>query len=169
MEHQYVHTYGRVRLQPLVKEEIEKTRILRNKTRNGFIDARIIAPEEQEAWFCGYLENPSELMFSVYLLRTEEWIGTAALISIDPAHASAEYARLMIDKAAVHENGLGYDTNMAIRGVCFDILGFKRLHLSVYEDNIPVIKNYLKAGITVCGRTEDSTGRQMLLMEETRN
>lgn len=169
MEHQYVHTYGRVRLQPLVRSEIEKTRILRNKTRNGFVDGRIITPEEQVAWFDKYLENPSELMFSVYLLRTEEWIGTAALISIDQEQASAEYGRMMIDKEAVNEKGLGYDTDMAIREMCFDILGFKRLHLSVYEDNIPVVKNHQKAGIWVCGRTEDSNGRSMLFMEEARS
>lgn len=165
MYHTFAISYGRIRLGPLRQEEIECARMLRNENRTAFIDDRIITPEAQKAWFSRYLEHPSELMFSVYRGDNGQWIGTAALFDIDGEHASAECGRFIIDKTRAQEKGMGREAVEAVCRIGFETLKLDRLHLSVYEDNIPAVKTYQRTGFREYGVSQDSSGRRLLLME----
>lgn len=165
MNHTFAASYGRIRLGPLRPEEIEDARVLRNENRTGFMDDRLIAPEAQKAWFSRYLAHPSELMFSVYRADGGQWIGTAALFGIDTEHAYAECGRFMIDKARAREKGMGLEAVEAVCSIGFEALHLERLRLSVYEDNLPAVKTYQRAGFREYGSARDSAGRKLLLME----
>ncbi len=163
MEHQLTQTWGRVQLEPLAQSALELARLLRNRNRDCFLDAREISPEGQKRWFAGYLENPAERMFSVY--RQEAWIGTAALFRMEGTEA--ECGRFMIDKTAAPERGVGRETVEAVCRIGFRQLGLTRLYLSVYEDNLPAVNCYRNAGFRVYGRFQDAGGRPLLRMERT--
>ena len=167
MEHLFSESCGRVLLKPLGKEDIEKARLLRNQTRNSFIDAREISQEEQERWFARYLQDPSELMFSVFLARSGQWIGTAALFHLSADRSSGECGRFIIDKTLAPEKGIGREAVEAACAVGFEQLKLQRLFLSVYEDNLPAVNCYRKAGFHEYGTSQDHSGRKLLLMERT--
>lgn len=165
MDHTYAISHGRIRLGPLLQEEIEDARMLRNENRTGFMDNRMITPEAQKTWFSRYLEHPSEIMFSVYRADSGRWIGTAALFSIDREHASAECGRFMIDKVRAQEKGMGREAVEAVCRIGFETMKLERVYLSVYEDNIPAVKTYQRAGFREYGVSWDPVGRKLLLME----
>lgn len=165
MEHTISMDYKRISLRPLKEEEIEDARVLRNNNLSGFMNNREITPEAQKIWFSKYLSLPGEIMFSVFHAKSGRWIGTAALFAIDAQNAQAECGRFIIDKSRTDEKGLGCEAVEAVCKIGFEELCLERLYLSVYEDNIPAVKTYERAGFFEYGVSEDFYGRKLLLME----
>lgn len=148
MLHNLIKKFQNILLKPLLKEEIEILRILRNKegNRKCFIYQREISKEEQEKWYQKYLEKEDDVMFAAYLDNIETPVGYVALYDIDKDNKSCEFGRILVDKDKVKEKGIGYLITRCCCNIAVEELGMERIYLEVFSDNIPAIKTYLKAG-----------------------
>ena len=146
MNHQYSIKWGKVVLLPLSEEDSEKYRIIRNASRDWFVNKGIITAEQQTAWYRKYADNPTEVMFSIYL--NECFIGGNSLYCIDKKTQTAEYGRLLIAKE-FSGNGYGFLATKAVEEIAKEQLHLKKLFLEVYENNYPALSTYYKAGYEV--------------------
>jgi len=164
MEHSFTQEYDRVKLLPLSAEDAEKMRVVRNKNSKRFFSTARISPEAQQAWYAKYLQMPNDYMFSVYLKKTENWVGAVSVYHIDADTKCAEFGRIIIDKELTDEKGLGCDTTIAACRFAFEQLNLKYVYLEVYADNIPALHTYLKAGFRENHRFRDETGKEIIHM-----
>lgn len=148
MEHQLNGKYGRISLEPLRENELERLRKLRNRwAKEGvFLSSELITPEAQRKWFQHYQSRPDDYMFSVYSCDTHVLIGAVSLYHIDIVQSQAEFGRLMIDKDILPQSHFGYDVTVAACQLGFNEIGLHRIYLSVYEDNTAAIRVYRKVG-----------------------
>lgn len=161
MQHSYTMRDGDLLLCPLEKTAIEQMRILRNANRSCFVYSGEIAPEGQAQWFERYLHQPGDYVFSVFY--GGRWVGSVSLY--DVREGEAEFGRLMIDRQAAGRGGLGRTVTETACQLGFDQLGLHRIHLEVYEDNLPARRTYEQAGFVPCGTTADASGRGLVQME----
>ena len=161
MQHSYNHIYNNIRITPLEKENIEDMRVLRNKNKHCFVFSGIITPEAQEKWYESYLIKSNDYVFSVYFDDT--WIGVCSIYNV--TENEAEFGRLLIDKSKTNEKHLGLDATLCACNFAFNTFGIKKIHLQVYEANVPAYKTYIKAGFTPCSKTFDSNGQKLINME----
>lgn len=149
MRHEFKGDFNNIILKPLLLEDIESLRILRNKDENRkcFLYQEIISQEEQEKWYKKYLEKESDIMFSAYLKDdVENPIGYVALYDIDENINSCEFGRILVNKEKINEKGIGFQITKCCCDIAFEKLGLKKIHLEVFHDNIPALKTYLKVG-----------------------
>lgn len=165
MEHSYSHKYNRIKIRPLEVHQIENLRILRNTHRHCFIYSDTITKEAQQKWYENYLLKPNDYTFSIFY--ENKWIGAASIYNI--TGSSAEFGRLLIDRTATNERGLGLDATIGVCSIAFEQLNINKIHLQVYKDNISAYKTYIKAGFKVSGTSEDSSGKILVDMELCKN
>lgn len=164
MKHDYTQSFDRVELVPLSSEDAEKMRLLRNRNSRFFFNASVIEKEQQQCWYQKYLNTPGDYMFSVYLKGPGIWVGAVGIYDVDPQNGSAEFGRILIDKQAAQQSGLGVDTTKAACEFAFRELGLQTIHLEVYAQNLPAVTTYLKAGFHEDKRTLDSENREIIYM-----
>ena len=82
-------------------------------------------------------------MFSIYNQKGQ-FLGGAALYDI--AETSAEFGRIIIDKTAACKKGIGCQVLLLLCRFARDQFHLQSLHLEVFEDNLPAVKTYEKAG-----------------------
>lgn len=147
MDHNLHITWSGVSLKPLSYEDSQKYRQLRNRDENRkcFIFSGIISQEEQKEWYEAYLHHDDDYMFSVYD-KQGQFLGGAALYHIDEVDRTAEFGRLLIDKKAAGQTGVGYLVLQACCLLAEKEFNLHTLHLDVQSDNIAAYKTYLKAG-----------------------
>jgi len=160
MKQSYFAKYKSIKIKPLIYENIEDMRILRNKNRNFFVSSKEISSEQQEKWFQNYIVKEDDYLFSVFY--EDIWIGTVSIYDIKDD--CAEFGRLMIDKTKVNKKGLGMESTICVCNLAFEKLGIKNIHLEVYKDNIAAIKTYQCARFSIVGECIDNYGRPMLNM-----
>lgn len=164
MNHNFAVEYERVKLVPLSAEDAEKMRVLRNKNSAKFFSHSEITAEDQQRWFRKYLDTPDDYMFSVYLKETNVWVGAVSIYNVESDLKTAEFGRILIDKDATAEYGLGVDTTIAACRFAFAQLQLTTLHLEVYSDNIPAVHTYIKAGFQEKGRTLSTNEKEIIYM-----
>lgn len=152
MLHNLSNTARRVVLVPLQHRDVEALRILRNGERKWFIYSEEIDRETQQLWFEKYLQTENDYMFSVSeVKRPDFFIGAAALYNFNDDKKTCEFGRIVIDRDAATEKGLGLDTTICACKIGFEQLGMQKIVLEVFSDNIRAVKTYQKAGfITHC-------------------
>ena len=164
MNHSFSDSYERVKLIPLSSEDAEKMRVLRNKNSASFFSASEITAEAQQRWYNKYLDTPNDYMFSVYLKEKNIWIGAVSIYNIDMLKKTAEFGRILIDKEAAQQGGLGVDTTLAACQFAFKQLQLESVYLEVYADNLPAIHTYMKAGFREDNRSVDKMGKEIIRM-----
>lgn len=166
MEHSFHGKTNRVMLEPLVKNDLETLRILRNKKAGFFLSSTLISQEQQLAWYERYLCKNTDIMFRISLVdKPAFFVGAVALYDIDQNKQQAEFGRLMIDKEKTSEKGLGYEATICACNIGFFNLNLKRIYLDVFEDNLPAINTYRKAGFSVYD-SKRKNGKTVLYMEK---
>lgn len=166
MYHEYRIPYGRVELSPLLLEDAERMRILRNQNSKNFFDAEQITPEAQMQWYRKYLSTDGDYMFSVRLRQTGQWIGAVSIYHVDRLNACCEFGRLIIDRAATGERGLGVDTTLAACQFAFQQLNVSVVFLAVFQDNIAAVKTYERSGFHVCETRISDAGETIFSMKK---
>lgn len=166
MKHTLTCHDGGIILRPLSPEDSERYRILRNQehNRHWFFFSDIISREAQEVWYQSYLGKKDEYMFSIY--NTDDiFLGGAALYHL--IDKTAEFGRLIVDRPAAGQGGVGARSLLLLCDLAKNQLGLTRLHLEVYEDNLPAVKTYEKAGFVLkkCSPAPDGT-RSIHYMEK---
>lgn len=164
MKHSFYEKNGRVVLQPLSIEGAEKMRQLRNENSSSFFNHSAITREGQQRWYQNYLIKPDDYMFSVYLLGTGQWVGAVGIYNVDFAGGTAEFGRLLIEKKATDQRGLGVDVTEGACNIAFEQLGVSCIYLEVYEDNIPAVKTYERAGFLPTHKDKDAAGKNIITM-----
>lgn len=151
-------------MRPLDKDGAEKLRILRNRNARSFLDSNQITEDAQRAWYKAYLAKPNDYMFSVHLAGMEQWIGAVGIYGVNQELKTAEFGRLLIDKSATKERGLGLDTTLTACRFAFEQLGLEAVYLDVYADNIPAVRTYMKAGFSIIQENFGDDGRAIQRM-----
>lgn len=130
---------------PLSPEDSEKYRRLRNHecNRRCFLFSGIITADAQRSWYGNYLKKDDDYMFSIYN-QTGQFLGGAALYNIQAD--TAEFGRLLIDRTTAGKGGTGRRVLMLLCRLAKEQLRLSRLHLEVFEDNLPAKKTYEKSG-----------------------
>ncbi len=169
MKHEYEALYGRVELRSLSLSDAERMRVLRNQNSSSFFNAAQITPEAQRRWYEKYLSAEGDYMFSVYLCETNQWVGAVGIYHVDQLNDRCEFGRLMIDRSAVAERGLGVDTTLAACQFAFHQLGLSTVFLEVFQDNLAAVRTYERSGFQVCGTRLEDTGKTILYMEKYRS
>ena len=160
MRHALTGFCGAVEIRPILKEDIEPMRRLRNKNRYMFISSSEITSEDQQAWYAQYLQVPGDYMFSVYY--ENRWIGAVAVYEVKDG--CAEFGRLLIDRAAAGRGGLGVATTKAACQIAFEQLDVERITLAVYCDNPAAQITYLKAGFRPVSISQENNQKPMVHM-----
>lgn len=169
MKHEYEALYGRVELRSLSLSDAERMRVLRNQNSSRFFNTAQITLEAQRRWYEKYLSAEGDYMFSVYLCGTNQWVGAVGIYHVDQLNARCEFGRLMIDRSAVAERGLGIDTTLAACQFAFDQLGLSTVFLEVFQDNLAAVRTYERSGFQVCGTRLEDSGKTILYMEKYRS
>lgn len=144
MQHSFQARKDEVELRPLVGEECEKYRILRNNEaiRKWFFSDRIISKSDQQEWYSLYLERDNEYMFSIYY--RDRFVGGIGLYDIQSNNETGEVGRIVINEAF---QGKGIGTNSIIM-IC-DIaskMGLNMISAHIYANNIASKQAFFKAG-----------------------
>ena len=165
MEHSYNIKIEDIVLNPMSKEEAEKYRVLRYTYREWFGAQSYISKEKQKEWYSRYLDNPNELMFSIYN-TLGNFIGGNSLYNIDYKNLQCEYGRIIVD-ADYSGRGYGLKATLGAVEIAREYLGLKRIYLEVKEKNVKALKVYYKAGFSI-SEVSDSSNK-MLIMERVLN
>jgi RimJ/RimL family protein N-acetyltransferase len=152
LDHNFSCEYGRVILRPLIREDIESLRQLRNQPqiRKWFNYSKEISKEEQMKWFESYLLDQTDYMFTVVLKsKPEQFIGTYAAYNFDIENKTIEVGRLMIDSMNISERGLGFDVVSAAFKLVFENLPVDIITAEQFADNERALRSNLQAGFKI--------------------
>lgn len=162
MNHNYRIEFEDIVLQPLDEDTSERYRILRNKPEicKWFVFQGEISAEQQLRWFANYINNPNDVMFSIFS-KQHGFIGANSIYGIHDAEA--EYGRLIIDPA-YSGNGYGVKATHAAAMIAKYQMGLASLNLEVYSNNYAALKTYQKVGFEETGILVNKNGIQMKTM-----
>lgn len=157
MRHSHHFEYGRVILSPLMEEDIEELRVLRNKEKSSFLTKQDIDFESQKRWYCNYLQKEDDIMFKIaHRDNPEEFIGAIAVYDINTTKKTAEVGRTVVDKSKMAEPGIGLE---ATKGIClfsFVVLGVERITAQILKSNERILKVDTRAGFYIVGDNDNN-------------
>jgi RimJ/RimL family protein N-acetyltransferase len=104
MNHDYCTEFKFVKLRPLVENDIESLRILRNKNRSSFINKEEISTSKQKGWYENYLNDKSDYMFAIEC-PSLRFAGAIAIYNVDHIASCAEFGRIMVVETAPKYTG----------------------------------------------------------------
>lgn len=127
--------------------EMEEYRRLRNDKDNQkfFFHSAYISYEQQRKWFLDYLKNTNELMFAIYDINTNEFIGAISLYNIDAKIKSAEIGRLIIDRKKAGGKGYASKAINALINWAQEKLGISYYYAEIYYNNIASRRTFEKS------------------------
>ena len=164
MKHNYNFVYKRLSFGPLLENEIEKMRILRNNNKECFVFNQEIDSISQLNWYQKYITDTNDIMFSIFDL-SGNWLGVASVYQIDQKKKCCEFGRLMLDKTYTKEKGLGVDAVDGLFDFATHKLGLDQMSLEVFSNNMAALKTYERAGFQRTGKTEILIdGRELIYM-----
>ncbi|MBM6974894.1 GNAT family N-acetyltransferase [Intestinimonas butyriciproducens] len=169
MRHEYQARAGRVLLLPLTLPDAQRMRELRNRSSQMFFHTEFITAEAQEEWYARYARTENDYMFSVLFSPSEQWVGAVSIYHVDKTQGRCEFGRLMIDRSAVTERGLGVDATLAACAFAFETLELSTVYLEVFADNMAAVRTYERAGFQTCQERLEKTGRTILYMEKSKS
>lgn len=149
MIHTIEKEFKRVKLSPLLEQDIELLRLLRNKAHNRkwFICSEEISKATQEKWYTKYKEKKDDYMFSISTIANPHvFIGAVGLYNIDTEKRNAEFGRLLIDSENISERGLGIEATCCAVKIGFEIFNLEDIYLEVLADNKRAISTYKNVG-----------------------
>lgn len=165
MKHNYSITCENIIISPMNEMESELYRRLRNRddNRKEFFDQNIIEKEQQKKWFDKYLKRSDQIMFSVYLKDSKEFIGGLGVYDINMDKKIAEVGRIIIDKERCKGKGYGAEALKGTSQMARNV-GLKHLYAYIYSGNQASIKTFQKAGY--CISKKDSSEEVVKVLYE---
>lgn len=158
MKHSHHFEYGRVILSPLMEEDIEELRVLRNKEKSSFLTRQDIDRESQIKWYHNYLQKEDDIMFKIsHRDNPDEFIGAIAVYDIDTSKKTAEVGRTVVDKAKNAQAGIGLE---ATKGIClfsFVVLGIEKITAQILKTNERILKVDTRAGFYIVSDRDDDS------------
>lgn len=158
MKHSHHFEYGRVILSPLMEEDIEELRDLRNKEKFSFLTRQEIDRESQRNWYNRYLQKEDDIMFKItHRDHPNEFIGAIAVYDINVMEKTAEVGRTVVDKSKNAEPGIGLE---ATKGIClfsFVVLGIERITAQILKSNERILKVDTRAGFYIVSDHDDDS------------
>lgn len=154
MEHSYRINLGMYALRPLAQSDIEALRALRNASRNCFLHNAVITEQQQLNWYQRYLVREGDYMFALtQSTDNAAFLGAVALYGVTRQKGTAESGRILVDKTAAPQRGVG---TAALRGIC--TFGFRDLKLlqitaEILPENTASIRIHEKAGYRLIHKT----------------
>lgn len=135
----------KIKLVPLEKEDLPKTRSWANDT---FLNSRMlrvlpVTQLDQEKWYQDIVQDPSKIVFAIKMLKTEEHIGNTGFYHIDWIHRRAEFW-ILIGEKDCWKQGIGADIVRLMQRYAFNNLNLNKLYLNVGADNQGAIALYNK-------------------------
>lgn len=147
MRHEYTIDLNRIMLRPLMWDDIENLRVLRNRERNFFLDSTEISEEQQRKWYNNYLLKDNDIMFSIVRKSDQpEFCGSIALYSIDKANGLCEIGRTLIDKEICPDKGIGLEATCGVCKFAFETLGMQVIQTKILKSNARSLKLHERAG-----------------------
>lgn len=153
-------------LREINKDESELYRALRNREDNChfFMNEQLITEEMQKKWYDSYLENDTEIMFSIYEKKTNFFLGAVSLYHIDSMEHRAEVGRIIVDKQIA--SGKGYAAQ-AIHGIVqygCSSFGIKEYVAEVIKGNYASYRSFEKNGFLLVKERKEKN-KDIWLME----
>ncbi len=168
MNHRFSIKMDSILLLPLNEITGEQYRVLRNKkyVSKWFFHSAEITEQQQSEWFKSYLNNTSDIMFSIHLNDSQKtFIGANAIYDIQEREGIGEYGRVIIDPRFAGR-GYGYSATLAACIFAKDTLKLHKLILYVYQDNLAAVRTYVRSGFKHLNFITDETGNKMIYMEK---
>lgn len=167
MKHNYSIVCENIIISPMGELESELYRQLRNRAdnRKEFFDQNIIEKDQQSKWFIQYLKRADQIMFSVYLKDSKEFIGGLGIYDINMDKKMAEVGRIIIDKERCKGKGYGAESLNGISLIARNI-GLQYLYAYIYSGNQASIKSFQKAGYSISQK--DSNDEVVKVLYELR-
>lgn len=170
MKHTYTAQVDHVMIRPVEAADIEFLRKWRNdSTITGFLrKIGIITKEMQKQWFDEYLNDDSEIFFSIE--ETDDLnrlVGSLALYHLDSKKESCEIGKILIGDSEAHGRGMGRKSFVMAMKIGFQKLGMQRIVVTVHPENTPSYMNILKTGFRKMGEVPSVIGGNELLLEIT--
>lgn len=162
----YTIDLDRIILKPLIEDDIEALRILRNREKIYFLNNSEISEEQQKRWYDNYLLKDDDIMFSIVPKSDlTKFCGAIALYKIEKAKRLCEIGRTLVDKNILPDKGIGLE---ATRGACkfaFEILGVERIRTQIIRTNERSMKLHQRAGFYIL----DDSDTRFCLVEVTKD
>lgn len=156
MEHNYEFEGDRILLKPLLHEDIENLRLLRNELREFFVTQDIITVQQQEQWYQNYLKKENDIMFKVVMKdKPNIFIGAIAIYDINLESKIAECGRSIIDKRIAPEKGIGREATSLSCQFAFEVLKLKKTVAEVLKTNARNIIVVKRAGFRFVGERDN--------------
>lgn len=165
MKHSFAEANEYIELRPFSSNDSELYRQLRNQEHNRrcFLSSGVITETAQQQWYEAYLKKANDYMFSIYT-KKGLFLGGAALYDVHGQ--SAEFGRILIDKSVSPKGGVGYQVLLLLCKIAHEQLHLQSLHLEVFEDNLPAVKTYEKAGFQKKKWYSSSDGSRTIIYME---
>jgi RimJ/RimL family protein N-acetyltransferase len=106
---------------------------------------RPVSRAEHDAWFESIQRRKDVVICAIRLAESGQLIGSCQLLDIHPVIRSAEL-RIRIGEPSQRGRGLGTQAVEALLSLGFRDLNLNRVFLTVFEDNEPAHRLYLKTG-----------------------
>lgn len=164
-------------------DEYDRITALRNRpaVRQRFLDPRPLDIERNREWLARGMRRPYEALLSIRLKRTGGFVGAIGWSAYDPATASFEMGRVMVDTGAVLPyrdrfppgyEGIAADAGVGLRDFGFERMGLALMRSEVIGDNALSRRATLLGGARPAGRSRgvraDGTEVDLIHFEMTR-
>lgn len=142
----------------------------RNNKRvfDNFVFSERLTPEMHNQWLIEKVEKGIVEQFIIIEKETENPIGSVYFRDIDNEKREAEYGIFIGEDGAVGK-GYGNETAKIALEYAFNEMKLDKVFLRVFEDNVPAIKSYEKAGFKPMDReelvTKNGQEKKLLFMQ----
>lgn len=150
MRHNYSEKYKNVEIRQINEEDIEYLRKWRNNPDNTVFLRKIpyITYEMQCDWFRSYLMDEKEMAFAIEETAViHHVVGSLALYNFN--NAQAEIGKILVGEPNAHGLNVCVNALFAAMKIAKEKLALRKIFLHVYQDNVPAVKVYKKAGFVL--------------------
>lgn len=115
---------------------------------------RPVTREEEQTWYRRMLEDPTQVLFAVEMLKEERHIGNCGLKAIDARVRKAELWIYLGDKS-IWGRGIGQEASRLLVRYGFQSLNLNRIYLYCPEYNDRALRLYQRCGFKPEGQLRE--------------